>query len=213
MSSLPDLVSFELAGTGAIPDRLLSQSRSAAAAVGYAHGWSQGLREARESLLAERLAAREAQRRFSADRRAALHDALTSLTSAASQLEAAAAPTSSHIEDAIIAAAVEIAEALIGRELADRDEATRDSIARALRLAPAGEPVTVRINSEIHADLNDADITDLIFSIADAAGRDITFEADPTLAVGDAIAQSGATTIDARLSAGIRRVKEHLVVR
>jgi flagellar assembly protein FliH len=202
---LPELLSFEVAGAGAIPERLLAASRAEASAVGYAHGWSTGIREARASMAAEVAQAGAAQRQLADDRQAALSAALRSVTHAANTLEAGLAPSFDEIERLILGAAVEIAEALVGRELRDVDEAGRAALARALQLVPQGESVTIRLHPEVYAALTDNEQPSQPIS-----GRTITLEPDSTLARGDAVAVCGATTIDARLAEGVRRVRERL---
>ncbi|HEY2042591.1 MAG TPA: FliH/SctL family protein [Jatrophihabitans sp.] len=203
-------MNFEAAGASSIPDSLLSQSRSQAAAVGYAHGWSQGLREARESLLTQQVEAHEANTRFAALREDSLRSALSAIASAADQVEAAAAPQSVEIEDQILAAAVEIAQALVGRELLQTDEAARAAVARVLSLAPEREEVRIRINADLYAELGTGELPALLEGINATHGRQVILEPDVSLAVGDAIGHCGASTIDARLAAGIQRVRDHL---
>lgn len=207
---MPEMLTFEVAGNAAIPERLLATSRSEAAAVGYAHGWSQGLREARESLLAEQVAAATEHREFIDARDFNFRAALGSLVKAADQLEQAAVPTIEQNENAIIAAAVEIAEALLGLQLQDRGVAGRAAIARSLRLTPSGEKVVVRLNPLVLAAIMDEGLQTVLASVSEAAGHEVVLEADATLAPGDAMARCGATTIDARLSAGVQRVKQHV---
>jgi flagellar assembly protein FliH len=210
MSSLPNVIDFEATGASAIPDRLLSQSRSEAAAVGYAHGWSQGLREARESLIAEQLQARATTIEFASQREDALAAALTAIGAVADRLEATAAPTSVGIENQLLSAAVDIAEALLGRELRDTDDAARSAIARVLKLTPNREEVRIRINADVYDALGAAELPALLVQLSAAQGRQVILEPDNTLAAADAIGHCGASTIDARLSAGVERLRKHL---
>jgi flagellar assembly protein FliH len=210
MSSLPRVFDFELVGTGAIPQDVIDRSRASASAVGYALGWSQGLRDARESIATERAEASEANRKLASQASTSVEALLVSIAAAAAQLEASAQLARERDEDAILAAAVEIAEALMGRELADTDRATRNALARALRLAPAHEPVTVRLNPTVYATMSEKGFDALLGAVVESSGRTIVFEPDPTLGVGDALATCTATSIDARLSEGVRRVREHL---
>lgn len=208
---MPNVFDFELVGAGAIPQDVIDSSRASASAVGYALGWSQGLHDARESMSVERDQAQIAACALADQTRAAAQLLLSALAEAVDQLESAAREARAQDEDAILRAAVEIAEALIGYELADIDQATRSALARALRLAPAHEPVTVRLNPAVFSAASGDDFQSLLASVSASAGRTITFEPDPTLAVGDALATSAATSIDARLGEGLRRVRELLV--
>jgi flagellar assembly protein FliH len=207
---LPDAVDFVLAGSSAIPADLLDRARAGAEAIGYAHGWSQGVREARQLMAAEQSMARAEQDRQA---EAALHQInaiMTSLAAASAAIEAQAAESAEDDEPALIAAAVTIAEALVGHELRETTAATRDALARMLQLAPRDEPTIIRINAEVHAALGEAGVAELLASITGASGRHIAVEPDDTLAVGDAFARFGSTTIDGRLSEGIRRIREQL---
>jgi flagellar assembly protein FliH len=207
MNSLPELVGFELDAGSAIPARLIEQARREAAAIGYAQGWSHGLREARESRFEDVAAARKAQGQFETDRDARLANALNALAGAAEQLEHAAVPAARLIEDQIVHAAVELAQALLGRELRNADVPAQAALGRVLGLAPQGEPVIVHLNPADHQAVYAA-----ASELAERTRRSITLVADPSVQVGDAIGHSGATTIDARLAEGLRRLVEELAI-
>jgi len=183
------------------PDEL-AEARATAEAAGYAAGWAQGRREAR--------AAAEAQ----ADRDAlAVEEVMAALTervehttaamaNAATRLERQAVPAVREIEHAIVDTAFQIAEAILGRELRTATEPGREALARALGLAPAQRPVTVRLNP---ADRMSIERTELVVD-----GRTVTLVDDASLRPGDAIAVCDATTIDARLGPAVERVREVL---
>jgi flagellar assembly protein FliH len=207
---LPDLLDFALTGSGSIPSDVLDRARTSAQAVGYSQGWAQGVRDAQESMRGEVLAAAQDNAAFLQRAQAELQVALQSLAQVADRLDADAVSASHDLEDLVLATAVEIAEALIGSQLADTTSATRDALARILNLAPGREALVVRINSAVHAELAAHDFQGLLASVSATNGGSITFEADPTLAVGDAIARVGSSTIDARLSEGLRAIRAHL---
>ena len=114
-------------------------------------------------------------------------------------------PTAEQFEDLILSAALAIAEALVGHVLHDDESRSRGVLAHALSLVPEREDVQIRLHPADHAAL-----------VADAAGaaraatRSVTLIADPSLQPGDAVARCGATEIDARIAAGIARVREVL---
>jgi flagellar assembly protein FliH len=207
---LPNVFDFELVGGGAIPQDVIDESRASASAVGYALGWSQGLHDARESMATDRQRANDAGRELAEQTAGSARLLLQALAEAVDQLEHAAREARVQDEDAILHAAVDVAEALIGRELTDDNLATRSALARALGLAPAHEAVTVRLNPAVFGALSEDDFQGLLAAVSESSGRSIKFEPDPTLAVGDALASSTATSIDARLGEGLRRVREHL---
>lgn len=207
---MPDLLDFALTGSGSIPPDVLDRARTSAQAVGYSQGWAQGVRDAQESMRADLLAAAQDNAAFRQHAHAELQVALQSLVQVADRLEADTVSASRDLEDLVLATAVEIAEALLGSTLADTTDATRYALARVLNLAPGREALVVRINPGVHAELVAHDFQDLLSAVSAADGRQITFEPDPTIAVGDAIARVGSSTIDARLSQGLRAIRAHL---
>ena len=207
---MPDVINFELVGTSAIPAELLERSQADASAVGYAHGWAQGLRDARESMRVEVETARADLDAESAQARAELHALLTTVAAAAVQVQSELQKLAVRDEDAILATAVEVAESLVGHQLRDVDAETIEALARALRLTPGAEPVTVRINAEVHQRLSADGFAAVFDAVLETTGRSVAFAPDSTLAVGDVIAVSASTTVDARIGEGLRRIREHL---
>lgn len=207
---MPEQLNFTMDTSSAIPARLLTQARADAASIGYAQGWAHGLTDAHRSKAADLAAARAEQRQHVAERTARLGSALSALAQGAAQLETMAVPTCEQIEDTILAVAVELAEALLGRELALPDAAGPAALARIMALAPAGEPVTVRLNPTDAATLDADGGAELRATISGTAGRALRLHADTDLQSGDAIARCGATTIDARLSAGLQRLRDYV---
>ncbi|UWZ53634.1 flagellar assembly protein [Dactylosporangium aurantiacum] len=186
----------------AYPPELVAQVRAEAEAAGYAAGWAQGMREARAGaeaeaarVAAEAAAAAEAQRQRVAR-------ALHAVDAAVADLERRVVPAAHDIEDQIVATAFAIAEAVLGRELRTATEPGREALTRALALAPAGSPVTVRLNP---ADRLTIGQTELVMD-----GRTVSLVDDPGLAPGDALALCDATTVDARLGPALDRVREVL---
>jgi flagellar assembly protein FliH len=185
----------------------LTAAKDAARAAGYAAGWAEGRRAAKIEAEAASIAAEAETRRFHQARQAALERALASVAAAAAALEHHTAPTAADLEDELVSAAFVLAEAVLGRELALADSPGRDAVARALELVPVGRPVLVRINPADYMTLTAAADHEGPLVID---GRTVTLTADTSLAVGDAIAESDATVVDARLSAALLRVGEAL---
>ncbi|MCW2492449.1 MAG: flagellar assembly protein FliH [Frankiales bacterium] len=207
---MPESIDFDLLTPSSIPSDYLDLTRSSAAAVGYARGWAQGVHDARQAMAALDAEALKSAAEARQDAQAALRSVLETLCAAAGQLESATGEAAQLAEDTIVQAAVDLAEGLLGRELRDVDAATQNALARALRLAPEDRPLTVWLNAEVYAGLAADGLQELLRSVAEASGRSVTFEPDATLAIGDAVTRSGASTIDARLSEGLRRVRERL---
>jgi flagellar assembly protein FliH len=132
-------VAFDFAGGAGVPSQLVEQARAEARAVGYSQGWAQGLRDAADSQAGERATA-NADRASLRDRQEQqVASGLLALHAAAADLRQSTMSITDDIEDQILAAAVELAETLLGRELRDPEVAAPAALARVLRLAPANE--------------------------------------------------------------------------
>jgi len=107
-----------------------------------------------------------------------------------------------EVEDQVVHAAMQIAEVLVGHQLAQPDDRGRDAIARALALAPVHGDVTAR--------LNPADIAVLGDPATLAPGRVLAIIPDPSLTPGDCVVDVASCRVDARISAAIERAREVL---
>jgi flagellar assembly protein FliH len=197
----PTRASFEVSATASVPAVLLDAARSEAMAAGFGAGWAQGMREATAQMAEDVRRSREQQQERDADRRAALSGAVRAVDRAAAALEARAVPAAEEIEQTLLSLGIALAEALLQRELELSGTVARDALTRVLRLAPAGEPVLVRLSPADHAALLAEDEQPAV------ATRQLTLEADPTLSPGDAVAICGVTEIDGRLDTAIARLK------
>ncbi|MCU1659524.1 MAG: fliH [Pseudonocardiales bacterium] len=195
---------FEVSPTAGIPEDLLASARAAAQAAGYAAGWAGGIQAARVVADAEAHAARADTERVAADRRDRLAQAFTALDTTVTELERRAMPAAEQLEDLIVTSALAIAEELVGHSLRDDPSRAPDALARALALAPSGTDLTVRVSAADYAALT-ADGKQI--PTPQGLSRVITLLADETLDPGDAVATSGATEIDARVAAGLDRVR------
>ena len=189
---------FEVVGAAAVPPALLDPARRAAVSAGYAAGWAEGLSTARS--MAERDTAAAAQRSEleAAAARGAVDRALRAVGMAAGQLHDRDVASAADVERLIIAAAFDIAEAVVG-ECVRRDPARgATAVARALALTPDTDEVVVA--------LHPADRAALLASGAPVPAH-VRLVDGGTLEPGDAIATAGATTVDARIAAGLQRVR------
>ncbi|TFD49308.1 hypothetical protein E3T33_00150 [Cryobacterium sp. TMT1-2-1] len=169
-------------------------------ARGHAAGYAEGLR-----LAATRM--HEQSLRLEADHAAALRHAeakadrmVELLAAAARALDASALPLIQGVEVAIVGSAVDLAEAVIGAELGDRESAARLALRRALDHEHAPEVHTVRMHPD--------DLELLGTEIAARAG--VRFTADPQLARGDAMTEFGEGFLDARIGTALRRARAAL---
>jgi flagellar assembly protein FliH len=183
---------------------LAVEVREAARAEGYSAGWSAGRRvaaaeaRARSAAVATEVAASERARKQRHD------TALAALAAAATTLEQRAVPVLDDLSESILAAAMVLAEAVLGRELAVAGNGGADALRRALDMAPRQRPVTVRLHPE---DLTTLALYDTTVEID---GRAVTVVPDPSLGRGDAIAVCDATEVDARLGAALDRAGKAL---
>ena len=104
------------------------------AAEGYQVGYAEGLAAGRATAAAEAAAAL-----------ARLEAAGRALDEAAADLHRRQAIELAGLEDALAAAAVDLAAAVVGRELQVAASPGADSLARALALVPAGSPAVARL--------------------------------------------------------------------
>jgi flagellar assembly protein FliH len=215
----PTLRAFEISHTTGIPEDLLAAETAAARAAGYATGYATGIDEARATTRARLAAEAAAAENAAAARDAAAAQAVEALFDAAEELEGLAVQSAADIEEQIVSAAWSIAEAIVGQGLADGETRSRAAVARALALAPADEDVTVAVSpadflvlaAERDGTVDTAAAPTDMTPIRRSRGlRTVSILADEALAPGDAVATSGATTIDARLGAAIERVKQVL---
>ncbi|MGY4643768.1 FliH/SctL family protein [Cellulomonas sp. URHB0016] len=197
----PTVVAFQpapIGGTRAV-DRAASE---AARAEGFAAGFAAGAREAArvaEQHAREALAARLARE---SDAAAETTRALDVLASSAAAARSRTEPVVADLQDRLQRAALELAEALLGAELADHDRSARAALARALRHADGIEDVTVR--------LHPSDLAALRAGAADVPRDGVVLVADPTLVPGDAVAEHADGYLDARLTTAVARARKAL---
>ena len=186
---------FEVTRPAEMPDEVLAPARAAAEAAGYAAGWAKGVQAARAVVDAEH----EAARRTTEARAAELLQALSAVQAAARRLEQRALPTVEEIERLLLDAAFDLAEAIVGARVRDHENRGRDAVQRVLAVATTGERIRIRLHPADLQIVRTADLPD-----------DVELVPDPTQAPGDAVAQCGATEIDARIGAAVERVREQL---
>jgi flagellar assembly protein FliH len=203
----PDVQGFRQAyGSTAVAE---PTTRAAGYAAGYSAGYAAGAREAARVAQAETERVRR-ERAVEAERNAArLADALAVLANAARVAADRSAPVLAAAERTLQAAALELATAVLGVELADGATSARAALTRVLALDPEHEVHTVRLHPQDLAVLREA---------LDAAGTgvqpaglpDLTgveLVADPSLAPGDARGEFPEGYLDARVVAALGRAR------
>jgi flagellar assembly protein FliH len=187
-------------------DEVAAEVRVAARAEGYAIGWAAGVRDATKQVHATATAA-EGVRQAEADAQVqAVRTTLLVLSQAAQSLEQRAVTPANELRDAVLQAAVELTETLLGRELAVATDPGMDALRRALDLLPTGRPVTVRLHPNDAPTVRNA----LAAMPAGELGRDVLVVADPGIELGGCIADCDATRVDAQLSTALARVRQVL---
>jgi flagellar assembly protein FliH len=184
----------------------VERAKQEARTAGYAEGWAQGQRAAaaEAALLAQH--ARAAEQAHEQRRAAALAQAVNALGRAVTGLEEQLMPTMTELQEAVLAHAFELAEAILGRAVDDPSGRGADALRRAMNAAPEhGETVV-----SLHPD----DYRELVGAATEAdynyEGRPVHLRADPALQPGDAVAETGTTTVDASIAAAVRRAREAL---
>jgi flagellar assembly protein FliH len=184
----------------------IERAKQEARTAGYAEGWAQGQRAA--ALAAEAAADRARAMELAHDQRraAALAQSVNALGRAVTNLETQLMPTMQELQEAVLAHAFELAEAIIGRTIADPDGRGVDALRRAMNAAPDQGAVVVNLHPD--------DYRNLVGTATDAdynyGGRSVHLRPDPALRPGDAVAETGTTTVDASIAAAVDRAREAL---
>lgn len=201
MSPEPSAVTFRPAPIGAVgaPARRDDDERRAA---GYAAGWAAGARAAAEAAeVAERLRA-VAAAAAEARRDAALAQAVVSLRQAAEAVAVRQTVEDAALADAVHAAALELAEAVLGHELRPGPDSARALLGRALALPADAGLHTVRVSPD-----------DLVHLRAVLAAGDVDLPEgvrllpDPALQPGDVVAEHAVVVLDGRIRAALARAR------
>lgn len=179
----------------------LERAGEQARVQGHSAGYAAGMHAAAAETA--RLRA-ELKTRFDAETaslRARADHALQLLNAAEQSLAQLTVPAIAEVEDALAAAALELAEALLGRELADGESSARAALDRALSGVDVRQVHTVRMHPR-DLEVLDAD------TLNNAA---VLFTADPALQRGDAITEFPDGFLDATLSSALARAKAALL--
>lgn len=170
-------------------------------ASGHSAGYAAGLRAAADDVARQAANSEAALAEALAEGEARINATVALLTAAAEALGRRTVPTIAEAQDALAATAIEIAEAIIARELNDDETAARSALHRALSDVEPDEVQVVRLNPE---DLKFLDWQGLL-----VAG--VTFAADATLDRGDAVTEFAAGYLDARVSTALERARRALL--
>jgi flagellar assembly protein FliH len=168
---------------------------------GHAAGYAAGLRKAAaeaEVLEVAALAAREQQ---SAAHRVAVASALGALRSATEQVAAVRRVVLAEADSALAAAAIDLAEAIVGRELDDTETSAKTAIHRAMSVIAVDDVLGVRLHPEDLA----------VISADGVALPGLQLISDESLDRGDAVLNVPDGIVDARISTALARARAVLV--
>ncbi|MFE4468234.1 FliH/SctL family protein [Leifsonia sp. NPDC056824] len=168
---------------------------SSARARGFAAGYSEGLRRAEAEHQAAERARLQHWQAAEAESAAATRRALAALAAAAEGVRALAVPVVATADDALVEAALALAEAVLQREVADGHVDAADTLRRVIAATPAGELVSVRMHPD------DAR------AVAQETGAFPEIVPDPSIAPSDAVAVLRDGWLDARIDAGLARAR------
>lgn len=172
------------------------RARTRGHAAGYAEGMRRAAAEA-EALREQHQVEHDALLR---DLTARTDRLLAALTAAVGALDARTAPVIETAQDTLAAAALDLAETILGHELRDGASAAGSALARALAGADVTQVVTVRLHPHDLA----------LLSEDQRAAAGVRLVADPALGRGDAVTEFDDGHLDARISAALARARAAL---
>lgn len=173
-----------------------------ARAAGYAAGWAAGARAAAESAERQQRAVAEAAAADRARQETLVADGVAALGRAVRAAQARSAPVVETASREVLDAAVALAAAVVGHELADDASSARSVLARVADLPADLGVTTVRVSPA-----DDAAIRGLL------TGTDVTLPAgvdlvvDPGLARGDVVAEHPDGFVDGRVRSALERAR------
>jgi flagellar assembly protein FliH len=195
MPALTDLDSLTGPGRSAVDPAVVAEAQARGYEDGRADGYADGYAAGRSEALAAAASAEEASGE-------AVEAALAALAAVGGDLSARHREVVAGLEAVLVDGAMELATAIVGRDLELALAPGRDALARALRLAEGTDAVFVRMHPDDVATLGEhADL---------APGRDLTVVADPAVSRGGCVVDVGDGRVDARLDAALERVREVL---
>jgi flagellar assembly protein FliH len=164
---------------------------------GYLAGYAEGARQAQ----AERAAELESQKNAWSANQARASALLGQLASATEQYVARFGPREAAMTEEVIAAAFELAAAVVGNELRSQPGRAIEVAKALLADLPTG-PAIVRINPA-----DEAMMTEAATALAATRRDGLVVRADPAVGPGGCIVTSGATTVDARVEEALLRAR------
>jgi flagellar assembly protein FliH len=178
----------------AATESAVEQGRAEGHVAGYAAGLAVAAAEAEIAASQQAQVFAAAEQRREAQLQAAL-DVLARMAGALEQREAVAL---AEIEHVVTDLALQVARAVLDREVAVSADPGREAVTRALALAPQGSAATVRLHPADAAAVGD--LTEA------AAGRPVTVVADASVERGGCVVDTAGRQIDAQIGTALARV-------
>jgi flagellar assembly protein FliH len=181
-----------------LKDGQLSAVAERARVAGHAVGFAAGRREAAEILARELADQRQEHERMLERERTALRAVTSALSSAAARLDAVTMPVLASADASLLAGAVELAEAIVGRELRDDPRSALGRVRATLAAAGAAHSLEgIRVHPRDAALLAEEDLG-------------VPVHADAALAPGDAVVLLTHGILDARVAGAVERARRAL---
>lgn len=174
----------------------VEEARATATRAGFEQGHNEGLTAGMEQ------GQREMAETMEIEMEAELSAMRSALETALAEIERKTARTGQELAAQTTELALEIAEAVLARELRTTEDPGAEAIMRCLDLTPANGELVVRMHPDDAANLG---------AVEGLGDRSMTVVADADLDRGDAVVTVDEATIDARLSESLRRVGEALL--
>lgn len=174
--------------------------------AGYAAGWAAGARAAAEAAQVDRDRLRQDHIAREAARDAEVARTLDALNAAIESWNAKALPIVKDAQRSVYAAALDLAQSILQRELEPGERSARVLLARALDLPNDVTPTVLRVSPE---DLRHVNLVIESGQVAVTPG--LALVADPRLARGEAITEHADGALDARIGTALERAKEILL--
>lgn len=174
-----------------------AQAEEAGRVAGFAQGCAEGRAAAAVEAAAEQARRDEQWAAQVAAQQAELCRALEALQGAATELAQRSAPAAEEIERLALRTGVELAQALVARELAATDDVVLATVKRALSLAPSGTPVVLRVSPADAA----------VLTALEPGGRPVELVPDPSLTAGSCVVDAGTCRIDGRIEQALDRAR------
>ena len=184
---------------------LAEQSRAAARAQGFAAGWAEGRRDATTRTAGTHDELVRAFEEQSQQAVVAQQFAVQTLLAAAARFEEVTRAREAELADRAVELGLQIAEAVVGRELVAVDDPAAEALLRPLVSVPADVAVTIRLHPADLATLDEAGVAGPALR-----ARSVSYVADASLARGDAVVETESGVVDAGLRSALSRVREVL---